>query len=428
MKSLEKLFDKLKPNFAKGGKYERWGSVFESFETFLFVPGHTTPRKGAHIRDAMDSKRLMIVVVLALMPALLFGMWNVGYQHYLSIGQDAGFMDNFIHGLIRVVPLIVVAYAAGLGTEFVFVYIKKKEIEEGFLVSGLLIPMIVPVDTPLWMVAVATIIAVIFGKEVFGGTGMNIVNPALLARAILFFAYPSKMSGDKIWVSGLDGGKTNGAGDYINTFGDKVVDVSSGATPLGQYASTIDLNTALQKATEAGDTETVTKLTADIAKTLSEVPSAWDSFIGTIPGSIGETSTAMILLGALILLFTGVANWRVMLSVVTGGALMGLIFNLIGANPYMNVPFYHHLIIGGFAFGAVFMATDPVTAAQTEKGKWIYGFLIGVIAVIVRVLNPAYPEGMMLAILLMNVFAPLIDHYVVRGNVKNRMKRIKVAA
>ncbi len=428
MKSLERLVDKLKPNFSKGGKYERFGAVFESFETFLFVPGHTTPRKGAHVRDAIDSKRLMIFVVLALVPALLFGMWNTGNQYFSSIGVDAGFMQEFMHGLVKVVPLIFVAYAAGLGTEFIFVYIKNKEIEEGFLVSGLLIAMIVPVDVPLWMVAVATSMSALFGKEVFGGTGMNIVNPALLARAILFFAYPSKMSGDKIWISGMDGGHTNAAGEFVNTYGEKVVDVTSGATPLGQYASTVDLNSALQKAQAAGDTELAKQLTEQIASTLESVPSVWDSFIGTIPGSIGETSTAMILLGAAFLLFTGVANWRVMLSVFMGGAFMGFIFNLIGANPYMDMPFYEHLVVGGFAFGAVFMATDPVTAAQTERGKWIYGFLIGAIALIVRILNPAYPEGMMLSILLMNIFASTIDHFVVRKNVKRRMNRLKVKA
>ncbi len=429
MKGLQNYIEKIKPKFEEGGKLHKWHGVFESFETFLFVPAKTTPSKGAHIRDAIDSKRLMSVVVLALIPALLFGMWNVGYQHYQSVGQDVGFFTQFLHGAMRVIPLIAVSYIAGLGTEFVFVFIKNKEIEEGFLVSGMLIPMIVPVDTPLWMVAVATIIAVIFGKEVFGGTGMNIVNPALFARAILFFAYPSKMSGDKIWVSGLDGAtKHPVTGDIINTYGDVVADGFSGATSLGQYASTVDLNTAMLKAQAIGDAAVVAEKTAAIEKVFASVPSFWDAFIGTIPGSVGETSTAMILIGAAILLFTGVANWKIMFSVFAGGALMGGLFNLIGANPYMDVPFYQHLVIGGFAFGAVFMATDPVTAAQTDKGKWIYGFLIGAVAIIVRVLNPAYPEGMMLAILLMNVFAPLIDHYVIRGNVKRRMKRIKAVA
>lgn len=395
MKVIVKYIEKIKPNFDKGGKYERWGAVFESFETFLVVPGHTTPKKGAHIRDAMDSKRLMIVVVVALVPALLFGMWNVGYQYFLSTGiADAGFWQEFGHGLIRVLPIVIVSYVAGLGTEFVFVHIKRKEIEEGFLVSGMLIPLIIPVDTPLWMVAIATIFAVIIGKEVFGGTGMNIVNPALLTRAFLFFAYPSKMSGDKIWVSRLSGGEG-------------IVDGYSGATPLGQ---------AMEKG-------------ADIVDPIGNNLSSFDYFIGWIPGSIGETSALMILFGAIILLFTGIASWKIMLSGFAGGAVMGLLLNVFATdtNLAMAIPFYDHLLLGGFAFGMVFMATDPVTAAQTEKGKWIYGFLTGFIAILVRVLNPAYPEGVMMAILLMNVMAPLIDHYVVRGNVKKRLKRIKVA-
>ena len=395
MKGLVKYIEKIKPNFEKGGKYERWGAVFESFETFLVVPGNTTPKKGAHIRDAMDSKRLMSVVVIALIPALLFGMWNVGYQYFLSIGAaDAGIWQEFGHGLLRVLPIVVVSYVAGLGTEFVFVHIKKKEIEEGFLVSGMLIPLIIPVDTPLWMVAIATIFAVIIGKEVFGGTGMNIVNPALLTRAFLFFSYPSKMSGDKVWISRLSSGEG-------------IVDGFSGATPLGQ---------AMEKG-------------ADIVDPIGNNLSTFDYFIGWIPGSIGETSALMILIGAVILLFTGVASWKIMLSAFAGGTVMGLLLNAFaaGTNLAMSIPFYDHLLLGGFAFGMVFMATDPVTAAQTEKGKWIYGFLTGFIAILVRVLNPAYPEGVMLAILLMNVMAPLIDHYVVRANIKKRLKRLKIA-
>ena len=393
MKGLIKYIEKIKPNFEKGGKYERWEAVFESFETFLVVPGITAPKKGAHIRDAMDSKRLMSVVVIALIPALLFGMWNVGYQYFLSIGTDVGFWQQFGHGLLRVLPIVVVSYVAGLGTEFVFVHIKKKEIEEGFLVSGMLIPLIIPVDTPLWMVAIATIFAVIIGKEVFGGTGMNIVNPALLTRAFLFFSYPSKMSGDKVWISRLSGGEG-------------IVDGFSGATPLGQ---------AMEKG-------------ADIVDPIGNNLSTFDYFIGWIPGSIGETSALMILIGAIILLFTGVASWKIMLSAFAGGAVMGLLLNIFATdtNLAMSIPFYDHLLLGGFAFGMVFMATDPVTAAQTEKGKWIYGFLTGFIAILVRVINPAYPEGVMMAILLMNVMAPLIDHYVVRGNVKKRLKRIKI--
>lgn len=384
MNSLRKYLDKIKPNYEKGGKYEKWLSVFESFETFLFVLGDVT-KKGSHIRDAMDMKRTMSVVVMALVPALLFGSWNVGAWHFASIGEESTLFQNFWYGFIQILPIIIVAYGAGLGTEFIFVYIKGHEIEEGFLVSGLLIPLIVPVDIPLWMVAVATIFSVVIGKEVFGGTGMNIVNPALTARAFLFFAYPSKISGDKIWVAGLEKGEG-------------IVDGFSGATPLAEAA----------------------------AYNTDKLPSTSDMFFGFIPGSIGETSTLAILLGAIFLLYTGIASWKIMLSVFVGGSVMGLIFNTFAVNPFMELPFYQHLFLGGFAFGAVFMATDPVTAAQTEKGKYIYGFLIGFVAILVRVLNPAYPEGMMLAILLLNVFAPLIDHYIIRGNVNKRLKRLKV--
>ncbi len=394
MRGIIKYIEKVKPKFEKGGKFEKWGPVFESFETFLLVPGHTTPRKGAHIRDAIDSKRLMSVVVIALLPSLIFGMWNVGYQHFLSIGQNnADFWLEFQYGLLRVLPIILVSYIAGLGTEFIYVFKKQKEIEEGFLVSGLLIPLIVPVDTPLWMIAVATIFAVIFGKEAFGGTGMNIVNPALLARAFLFFSYPSKMSGDKVWVAGA-------------SQKDGLIDAFSGATPLGQ---------AMEKG-------------AEILSTTGEKLSTFDYFMGWVPGSVGETSFLMILLGAFILLYSGVASWKIILSAFAGGTVMGLLLNTFATdtNLAMSIPFYDHLLLGGFAFGMVFMATDPVTAAQTEKGKWIYGFLTGFLAILVRVLNPAYPEGVMLAILLMNVLSPLIDHYVIRANVKKRMKRLSI--
>lgn len=402
MKILERYFKKIKPNFEKDGKHEKWGSVFESFETFLFVSDKTAPKRGAHIRDAIDSKRLMSIVVMALVPAMLFGMWNVGYQHFLSLGTDAGFWQEFLHGLIKVLPIILVSYIAGLGTEFIFVYIKKKEIEEGFLVSGLLIPLIVPVDIPLWMVAVATILAVIFGKEVFGGTGMNVFNPALLARAFLFFGYAKKMSGDNVWISGLEKGQN-------------IIDGFSGATPLAQFASTT------KEQVVNGGFKIYDGLHHNIV-------SAYDMFIGRIPGSIGETSTLMILIGAAILLYTGVASWKIMLSGVLGASVIGLLLNALpdGLNPYFELPFYYHLVSGGLAFGIVFMATDPVTSAQTEKGKWIYGFLIGVLIIIIRVFNPGYPEGTMLAILLMNAFAPLIDHYIIRANVKKRMKRLKV--
>jgi len=395
MKSLLHIIEKLKPNFEKDGKYPKLKPLFESFETFLFVPAATAPAKGAHIRDAIDLKRTMSIVVIALLPALLFGIWNAGFWHFKSQGIDATFMQEVLHGLIKVIPLVIVSYAAGLGTEFLFVYLKGKEIEEGFLVSGMLIPLIVPVDVPLWMLAIATVFAVIIGKEVFGGTGMNIVNPALLARAFLFFAYPSKMSGDKIWISEFSSGEG-------------IVDGFSGATILGELATAPD-----QAAFNA----------------LHDKYSIADMFFGFIPGSVGETSAFAILIGAAILLYTGVGSWRIMLSGLLGGLAMGLLLNLVATptNPYMSLPFYEHIFLGGFAFGLVFMATDPVTAAQTNMGKLIYGFLIGVMSIIIRVLNPAYPEGVMLAILLMNVFAPLIDHYVVQANIKRRLKRAKTA-
>lgn len=381
MKALRNFLDKIKPQVEKGGKFEKLHSTFEAFETFLFVPNRVT-RIGSHIRDANDLKRTMIIVVLALIPAVLFGMWNVGYQHNLSIGvDDTDLLSNFWHGFKVVFPLIVVAYVAGLGTEFIFAQLRGHEVAEGFLVSGMLIPLIMPPNVPLWMVAVATIFAVIFAKEVFGGTGMNILNVALTARAFLFFAYPKHMSGDKVWISQQ--------GDAV-----------SGATPMGDaLASTTMPDAPLH------------------------LPDTLDMFYGIIPGSIGETSSLAILIGAVILIFTGMASWRIMLSVVAGGLAMGYIFNLAGGNAYMQISPIDHLVMGGFAFGAVFMATDPVTATQTTKGKYIYGFLIGFFAIMVRVFNPAYPEGMMLAILLMNVFAPLIDHYVIQANIRKRKKR-----
>jgi len=393
--NLRKFVDKLKPHFSKGGKFEKLHSVFDGFETFLFVP-NTTSKNGTHIHDAIDSKRTMIMVVMALVPALLFGMFNVGYQHYIAIGQEAGFWDMFLFGLLAVLPIVVVSYVVGLGIEFIVAQIKGHEIQEGFLVTGFLIPLIVPVDTPLWMVAVATAFAVIFAKEVFGGTGMNIFNVALVTRAFLFFAYPTFMSGDTVWVRtsttfGL------GAGAPVDTY--------SGATALGQVATAATQNVQL------------TGITGNPI-------GFWDGFIGLIPGSVGETSVIAILIGAAILLFTGVASWKTMFSVFAGGALMALVFNLFGPDTAAaHFPWYNHLVFGGFAFGAVFMATDPVTSARTEKGKWIYGALIGAMAIIIRVLNPGYPEGMMLAILLMNIFAPLIDYYVVEANIKRRLKR-----
>ncbi len=387
MNSLRKKIDKIKPNFVKGGKFEKLQSVFEGIESFIFVPNKVTFR-GSHIRDAMDLKRTMTVVIIALLPALLFGAYNVGFQHFRSLGSDPGIWQNFWFGFVKILPLIIVSYGVGLGIEFIAAQIRGHEINEGFLVSGMLIPLIMPIDVPLWMLALATAFAVILGKEVFGGTGMNIFNPALIARAFLFFSYPAWMSGDQVWTEGLVKG---GAG---------IIDGYSGATPLGQLA---------------------------LGGTADQLPSFMQMFIGTIPGSIGETSKIAILIGALILILTGIGSWKIMLSMFLGGAAMGALLNLIGANPYMQVPFYYHFVMGGFAFGAVFMATDPVTASQTNRGKWIYGFLIGVLTVMIRVLNPAYPEGVMLAILLMNLFAPLIDHFVVQSNIKRRLKRATAA-
>ena len=386
MKSLRKFVDKIKPHFEKGGKFEKLHSTFEAFETFLFVPDKVT-FKGSHIRDAIDMKRTMIIVVAALIPSLLFGMWNIGQQYYMATGQEGTLLELFWFGFLKTLPSIIVSYGVGLAIEFAFAQIRGHEVNEGFLVSGMLIPLVLPVDVPLWMVAVATAFAVIIGKEVFGGTGMNILNPALTARAFLFFAYPTYMSGNEVWIHGM-----------LN--GDKILDGYSGATPLGEAA--------------AGNIE--------------NLPSVADMFFGFIPGSIGETSTLAVLIGAVILLITGIGSWRIMLSTFAGGLVMGLLLNAFAVNPFMEIPAYQHLFLGGFAFGAVFMATDPVSAAQTTKGKYIYGFLIGFLAILIRVLNPAYPEGVMLAILLMNVFAPLIDHYVLEANMNKRMKRAKVNA
>jgi Na+-transporting NADH:ubiquinone oxidoreductase subunit B len=376
--------------------------AFNALHTFVYLPNEIT-HSGSHVRVADDLKRTMNTVILALVPCLLFGMFNAGYQHYLATGEieavSAGFLssefwtlDNFLLGAIKILPLVIVSYLVGLGVEFIFAIIKGHEVEEGYLVSGILIPLIVPIDTPLWMLAVAVVFGVVIGKEVFGGTGMNILNPALTVRAFLFFAYPTWMTGDKVWVEGA----TAAAG---------TADAYSGETILGSLAQ---------------------------AKEYSY--SVTDQFLGFIPGSIGETSTFLILIAGLFLIFTKIGSWRIMLSAVVGSLIMGLIFNQIA--PFMDgtkffalmsLPFWQHLIVGGLAFGVVFMATDPVSAAQTNKGKWIYGFLIGFLSVMIRVFNPAFPEGVMLAILLMNVFAPTIDHYVVQGNVKKRLKRLKTA-
>ena len=387
--------ERMRPSFGEGGRFHSLHSTFDAFSTFLFVP-KTVTRKGTHIRDVVDMKRVMIVVVVALLPSLLFGMYNVGLQHFRAVGDIAAqgaVWSCFWYGFLRVLPIVVVSYVVGLGIEFIFAQIRGHEVNEGFLVTGMLIPLVMPVDVPLWMVALATAFSVIIGKELFGGTGMNVFNPALLARAFIFFAYTPFISGEKVWVSGLTKGKD-------------IVDGFSGATPL-----TLASESAVEGASSINWGGTT--------------PLDW--FIGTIPGSIGETSKIAILLGAILLLYTGIASWRIMLSVFAGGYLTGLLFNLIGGNAYMDIPAYYHLLLGGFAFGAVFMATDPVTAAQTNVGKIIGGLLIGAIAVMTRVVNPGYPEGMMLAILFMNALSPLIDHYVVQANVRRRKARLKTA-
>lgn len=381
MKGLREFIDKIKPTFSEGGKLSWLSQTFGGFETFAFTPNKVTKR-GSHVRDAVDLKRAMITVVIALVPAMLFGMWNIGYQTSearIAMGLEGfGWWYCLWFGFVRMLPMIVVSYVVGLGIEFTYAQIRGHEVYEGYLVSGFIIPMIVPVTTPLWQLALAVAFAVIFAKEVFGGTGMNFLNPALVARAFLFFSYPTHMSGDKVWV----------AADMWGS------DALTGATPMGELATG-----------------------------LHPQASALDMIIGTIPGCTCETSVIAIALGAIILLVSGIASWRTMLAVFVGGGAMGLLFNAIGANEYMQLPFYYHFIMGGFAFGAVFMATDPVTSAQTNCGKWIYGILIGAFAVLLRVLNPAYPEGMMLSILLMNCFAPLIDHCIIQSNVKRRQRR-----
>lgn len=380
MSRLRNFIDKIKPNFEKGGRFAKLHSTFDAFETFAYTP-KTVTASGSHIRDAVDLKRTMIVVVMALVPALLFGMWNVGFQHARSLDPTVAFgqdiWGNFWYGFLKVLPIIIVSYVTGLAIEFTFAQIRGHEVNEGFLATGLLIPLVLPVTIPLWQVAVATAFAVIIGKEAFGGTGMNFVNPALLARAFLFFAYPSSMSGNSVWVS-------------------EPADALTGATPL---ASMLDGHCSASLA---------------------------DMFWGLVPGSIGETCVPSILLGAALLLVTGVASWRIMAAVLAGAISTSLMFNAIGGSPMAELPFYYHLVMGGFAFGCVFMATDPVTAAQTNVGKWIYGFLIGFLVILIRVKNSAYPEGMMLAILLMNVFAPLIDYIVVWFNIRKRIRRAAI--
>ena len=401
MNALRKQIDKIKPAFTKGGRFSALESVFDGFETFLFVPNTTSKRRGAHVHDAIDSKRTMSVVIFALLPALLFGMYNVGLQHNIAVGVEASFWSTFFYGFLSVLPQIIVSYAVGLGIEFIIAQMKHEEIQEGFLVTGILIPMIIPVETPLWMIAVATAFAVVFAKEVFGGTGYNVFNVALITRAFLFFSYPAAMSGDSVWVRL---GSTFGLGGA-----EKAVDGFSGATPLGQIAA-------------------AKGMLPDIHNTLGGPLTDWDAFLGFLPGSVGEVSTLAILIGACILIYTGIASYKIMVSGVVGVVAMAAVFNAIGATPAMQVSALHHLIYGGFAFGIVFMATDPVTAARTEAGKWVYGFLIGIMVVFIRVLNAGYAEGMMLAILLMNTFAPLIDYIVVERNTQKRLKRLSAKA
>jgi len=387
MKFLRKTLDNLKPNFEKGKKLHFLHSSFDGIETFLFVPKETTHGK-VHVRDGIDLKRTMFTVVIAMLPVLLFGIWNVGHQHFISMGQESSLMDNMLYGLQIVLPIVIVSYGVGLGIEFMFCQIKGHPINEGFLVTGMLIPLCLPPSIPLWMVGVATAFAVILGKEVFGGTGFNLLNPALTARVFLFFAYPAYMAGEFM-----------SSGDAVWFMGNRadLVDGYTGATSLGLVAN----GSALEY-------------------------SNWEMFIGLEKGSIGETSVLACLIGAAILIITGIGSWRIMASVFAGGFIMGTIFNWVGGTPFLDMPAYQHLLMGGFAFGAVYMATDPVSASQTEKGKIIYGLLIGVMTVLIRVANPAYPEGMMMAILLMNVFAPLIDHFVVDANKKRRLKRATV--
>lgn len=399
MKFLENIVvNKIRPNFEEGTKLAKFYPMYDAIETFLFTPNHTT-KSGSHIRDAIDLKRTMMIVILALVPCLLFGIWNTGHWHYTALGETADFWDKVLYGAIKVLPVVLVSYAAGLGVEFIFCIIKKHAIQEGFLVSGMLIPLVMPPDIPLWMVVLATIFAVLIGKEVFGGTGMNIVNIALTARAFIFFAYPTFISGN-VWIS-------KGSEGFVDGY--------TGATALGELANTVG------QGLNNPEMQQYSSMFADGA-----MYSFSNSFLGIIPGSIGETSIIACLIGAAILLFTGIGSWRIMLSMFVGGYVMAWIFSAFAVNEFMALDPLHQLVIGGFAFGLVFMATDPVTAAQTNTGKLIYGFFCGLFGILIRVFNPAYPEGIMLAILFMNVMAPTIDHYVIAANIKRRMKRLKL--
>ncbi|MCS7005579.1 MAG: NADH:ubiquinone reductase (Na(+)-transporting) subunit B [Cytophagales bacterium] len=400
MKFLHDILEKQRPLFERGGKFEKLYYLFEAIETFLFTPAEVTKPKGVQVRDAIDLKRLMMTVVIAMIPCLIFGIWNVGEQHYIATGKVGSFWDKFLFGAIKVIPIILVAYASGGTVEVIFAIIRKHPINEGFLVTGLLIPLIMPATIPLWQVALATVFAVLVAKEVFGGTGMNILNVAMTARAFLYFAYPSDISGE-VWVV---------------SDGEKFVDGYSGATALAIAASVSAANPS---------TNSTTLITDALTAANNGMFSFYNLFMGFVPGSIGETSTLMALIGAAIMISCGVASWKIIFSVFLGAYLTGIIFNLIPGEPrpYFCLPAHYHLVMGGLAFGAVFMATDPVSSAQTEIGKWIYGFLIGFLTVLIRVKNPAYPEGIMLAVLLMNVLAPLIDFYVVQANKRKRLKR-----
>lgn len=398
MKLLRNILDNVKHDFEKGGKWEKYYYAFEALETFAFVPNTTAGSKGAQIRDGVDMKRLMMTVILAMVPCLLFGIYNVGHQHFLALGQSADLWEKVWVGSVQVVPIILVSYATGLGVEFTFATFRRHPVNEGFLVSGMLIPLVMPPDIPLWQVGVATIFAVVIGKEAFGGTGMNVLNVALTARAFLYFAYPVNMAGE-VWTYLPKGAQT--------------VAGYSGATPL-----------AIAATTTGGDA--ITALSNFGAGWADNIYSFTNLFLGFIPGCVGETSTLMCLVGAFILVVTGVGSWKIIVSVFAGAYVMGLFLNLVGSTVFTTLPAEYHLVMGGLAFGAVFMATDPVTATQTETGKWFYGFLIGIFTILIRVFNPAYPEGIMLAILLMNVFAPLIDYFVVSANKKRRLQRATV--
>ena len=406
MKLMQNILHKIKPHFEKDGKLHALYPAYDAFETFLFVPNHTSSN-GTHIKDSVDLKRTMVIVIISLLPCLLFGMWNTGYQYHsqLQPGMDDyqsmySILDNLFFGLWKVLPLIIVSYVVGLTVEFAFAVNRKHQVNEGYLVTGMLIPLTMPIDVPLWMLALAVIFAVVIGKEVFGGTGMNILNPALTARAFIFFAYPTKMSGDKVWVNNAD-----------------KIDGVSGETALGQLASLVDI--------DPSEIDVINKYNEFSGEGMYSLS---NSFFGLIPGSVGETSVIAIMIGAAILLFTGIGSFRIMASMFVGGLSMAYVFNWVApdSNLFMTLDPLHQLCIGSFLFGMVFMATDPVSAAQTNKGKIIYGFLCGVLSILIRVFNPAYPEGVMVAILFMNIMAPLIDHYVVEANVKRRLTRLKV--